>query len=95
MKRRNIKRVIRERLDLYLKSITDLELVDKMKKDILVTGGSIASMLLDEEVKDFDVYFRTRETTLAVSEYYCKLARDNKIAEMWVLHKDMKLCKTV
>ena len=57
MKRRNIKRVIREKLDLYLKNITDLELVDKMKKDILVTGGSIASMLLDEEVKDFDVYF--------------------------------------
>lgn len=95
MKRRNIKRVIREKLDLYLKSITDPILVDKMKKDILVTGGSIASMLLDEEVKDFDVYFRTRETTLAVSEYYCKLARDNKIADMWVLHKDLEFVQDV
>ena len=95
MKRRNIKRVIREKLDLYLKSITDPILVDKMKKDILVTGGSIASMLLDEEVKDFDVYFRTRETTLAVSEYYCKLARDNKIADMWVLHKDLEFVQEV
>lgn len=95
MKRRNIKRVIREKLDLYLKSITDPILVDKMKKDILVTGGSIASMLLDEEIKDFDVYFRTRETTLAVSEYYCKLARDNKIADMWVLHKDLEFVQDV
>ena len=95
MKRRNIKRIIREKLDLYLKSITDPILVDKMKKDILVTGGSIASMLLEEEVKDFDVYFRTRETTLAVSEYYCKLARDNKIADMWVLHKDLEFVQDV
>ena len=95
MKRRNIKRIIREKLDLYLKSIADPILVDKMKKDILVTGGSIASMLLDEEVKDFDVYFRTRETTLAVSEYYCKLARDNKIADMWVLHKDLPFVQDV
>ena len=95
MKRRNIKRVIRTKLDLYLKSITDLELVNKMKKDILVTGGSIASMLLDEEVKDFDIYFRTRETTLAVAEYYCKLARDTKIADMWVLHKDLEFVQEV
>lgn len=89
MKRRNIKRVIRTKLNLYLKSITDPILVQKMKSDILVTGGSIASMLLDEEVKDFDVYFRTRETTLAVAEYYCKIARDEKIADMWVLHKGL------
>ena len=90
MKRRNIQRVIREKLNNYLASITDPVLVDKMKKDILVTGGSIASMLLNEEIKDYDVYFRTRETTLAVAEYYCKIARDEKIADMWVLHKDME-----
>lgn len=90
MKRRNIQRVIREKLNNYLSSITDPVLVEKMKKDILVTGGSIASMLLNEEVKDYDVYFRTRETTLAVAEYYCKIARDEKIADMWVMHKDMK-----
>ena len=90
MKIRNIQRVIREKLNNYLASITDPILVDKMKKDILVTGGSIASMLLNEEVKDYDVYFRTRETTLAFAEYYCKIARDEKIADMWVLHKGMK-----
>ena len=39
MKRRNIQRVIREKLNNYLSSITDTVLVDKMKKDILVTGG--------------------------------------------------------
>lgn len=89
MKRRNIKRVIRTKLDEYLKSITDLTLVDKMKKDILVTGGSIASMLLDEQINDFDVYFKTRETTMEVAEYYCKIAREQKIADMWVLHKDL------
>ena len=90
MKRRNIQRVIREKLNVYMESITDRDLVDIMKKDILVTGGSIASMLLNEEIKDYDVYFRTRETTLAVAEYYCKVARDEKIADMWVLHKDMQ-----
>lgn len=41
-------------------------------RDVMVTGGCIASMLLNEPVNDFDVYFRTYPTTKAVAEYYVK-----------------------
>ena len=95
MKRKNINRIIRQKLDNYFESIADKELVMDMKKDILVTGGSIASMLLNEEVKDYDIYFKTRETTLKVSEYYCRLARENKIADMEVLSKELDFVQNI
>lgn len=95
MKRKNIKKNIREKLNNFFESILDKNLVSDMKKDIIVTGGSIASMLLGEEVKDYDIYFKTRETTLKVAEYYCKIARDNKIAKMYVLHKELPIVKEI
>lgn len=95
MKRKNIKRVIREKLDNYLESITDPIVKSAMKSDIIVTGGSIASLLLNEEVKDYDIYFKTRETTLKVAEYYCNLARENKVAKMYIMHKDMDFVQNI
>ena len=95
MKRKNINRVIREKLDNYFESIGDKSLVMDIKKDILVTGGSIASMLLNEEIKDFDIYFKTRETTLKVAEYYCNLSRLNKIADMEVLTKELDFVQNI
>ena len=38
----------------------------------MITGGAIASMLLNEDVNDFDIYFRDHATTLAVADYYVK-----------------------
>lgn len=95
MKRKNIKNTIKTKLDNYLESITDNDVKLAMKKDIIVTGGSIASLLLGEEVNDYDIYFKTRETALKVAEYYCKLARDNKTAKMYVLYKEMDFVQNV
>ena len=71
-KKKTIAKIIRLKLSDWLKSIDDVELRARLKKDVIVTGGSITSMLLGEEIKDFDVYFRTKETTIAVAEYYCR-----------------------
>jgi hypothetical protein len=95
MKRKNIKRCIREKINNYLATITDINLRDKMKKDIIVTGGSIASMLLNEEVKDYDIYFKTRETTLSVAQYYCELAKTNEITKVEVLHKELEFIQSI
>lgn len=95
MKRKNIKNTIRTKLDNYFESITDKSLVMDMKKDILVTGGSIASMLIGEDVKDYDIYFKTKETTVKVAKYYCNVAKENKIANMYVLTSDSELVKEV
>ncbi len=80
LKAKTIKSVIRRKLDAWLGTITDEALRDKCRKEAVVTGGCIASMLLGEPVNDFDVYFRTKETVRAVADYYVKdfLARKEK-----------------
>jgi hypothetical protein len=83
MKASTIKTVLRNRIDDWLKTITDETLVADIKKDAIVSGGAIASMLLGETINDYDIYFRTLSTTKAVAEYYVSvfntLNKDKKI----------------
>lgn len=69
-KRSGIKKELQEKVGEWIESITDLEVQKLAAKNTIVTGGSIASMLLGEKVNDYDVYFRDKETTLAVAKYY-------------------------
>jgi len=80
MKGKGIKLVLRNKIDHWLSTVEDEELRKKMKRDTIVTGGAIASLLLDEKINDFDVYFKTYETTLAVARYYLKRFQQKKIA---------------
>lgn len=73
MKAKTIRQVLRGKIDDWLESITDEDVRKLAARDTLVTGGAIASMLLKEKVNDYDVYFRTRETAVAVARYYVGL----------------------
>lgn len=42
----------------WLESISDEKLRKEVEENILVSGGSIASMLLREDVNDYDVYLK-------------------------------------
>lgn len=70
MKAKTIKKIIRSKIDLWLASIEDAAVRDLAAKNTIVTGGSIASMLLKEPVNDFDLYFANKETAAAVAKYY-------------------------
>jgi hypothetical protein len=70
MQAKTIRKILRSKLEDWLASITDQSLVGDIKRDVIVTGGSITSMLLGEKVNDYDVYFKTKETTKKVAEYY-------------------------
>ena len=70
LKSKTIKSVIRNKINAWLDTIKDEPLRDACRKEAIVTGGCIASMLLGEDVNDFDVYFRTKGTVLAVAKYY-------------------------
>ncbi len=72
MKSKTIKSVLRRKVDAWADTIKDENLRDACRKEAIVTGGSIASMLLGEEVNDFDIYFRTKETVRKVADYYVK-----------------------
>lgn len=70
MKSKTIKAIIAKKTQDWLKSIEDESVRELAAQNTIVTGGSIASMLLKEKVNDFDLYFRNKETVLAIAKYY-------------------------
>ena len=81
LKAKTIKFVIRNKMKAWLDTIGDDGLRKLCAKEAIVTGGAIASMLLGEEVNDFDVYFRTKSTVKKVAEYYLKEFMEAKKAQ--------------
>jgi hypothetical protein len=71
MNTKTINKVIRKKLADWTSSIDDLSLIKDIERDVIVTGGCIASMLLNEEVNDYDLYFKTKETALKIANFYC------------------------
>lgn len=58
-----------------IKHIDDF--ITKIKKSIIVSGGAITSLFLNEEVNDYDIYFTDNEVIDYIREYF--LIRFNKI----------------
>lgn len=78
MKSKTIKAVIRKKIDDWLASIEDEAVRELAQSGTIVTGGAIASMLLNEKVNDFDIYFKDKATTAAVAKYYVKRFQPQK-----------------
>ena len=70
MKTKTIKTIIRKKIDDLISSVEDESIREIMKNKIIITGGSIASMLLGEKVNDFDIYLRDHDSALAIARYY-------------------------
>lgn len=70
MKSKTIKKIIHAKIEDWLKSIDDVAVRDVASKNTIVTGGAIASMLLNEPVNDYDIYFRTQAAAETVARYY-------------------------
>ncbi len=56
----------------WLLTIENEELRGKIKDSLLVSGGSICSMLLNIEVNDFDVYLKDMDALYLLAEHYTK-----------------------
>lgn len=69
-KTNGIRRHLRSKIEDWVASIDDAELQAAVKRDTIVTGGSLASMLMGDPVNDYDIYFRTMDTAQAVATYY-------------------------
>lgn len=72
MKLNTIKAVLHSKITDWISTIDDTEVAEAARKDTLVSGGAISSMLGGEKVNDYDVYFKTYETTLKIAEYYAR-----------------------
>lgn len=70
MNSKNIKKSLNAKLRDWLKNIDDDEIRGIIQKNTIITGGALVSLLTGEEVNDYDVYFKNRESALKVAQYY-------------------------
>lgn len=70
MQNKTIKRRLALKIEDWLDSITDEQVRQLARRDVIVTGGSIVSMIMGDPIHDYDIYFKTKETTLEVAKYY-------------------------
>lgn len=77
MKTKTINKILTGKFISWTKSIEDEAVRKLVEQNTIITGGSIVSLLLDEEVNDFDIYFRDSATAFAVAEYYVKKLLEN------------------
>lgn len=70
MKGKTIKSNLRWKINDWIKSIEDEDLRKLMQKNVIVTGGSIVSMLLGDQVNDYDIYFRSVNAASQIANYY-------------------------
>lgn len=85
MKKKTINAVISKKVDEWVNSIQDEKVKFLASQHTIVTGGCIASMLLKEQVNDFDVYFTNKETVKAIAEYYVNQFNDANGTDGYVL----------
>jgi len=85
MKKKTINQIIVKKVDKWLATIKDNDLRQECSTNVVVTGGCIASMLLGEEVNDYDIYFTKFETACKVADYYLA----DFLAERTADHYDM------
>lgn len=72
MKIKTINRNIYKKMDSWLSTITAEKLREKIRDNIILTGGSIPSMLLNEPINDYDVYIDNVDVCVALCKYYMK-----------------------
>jgi hypothetical protein len=70
LKKSSVRRVINRKVTDWLSSIEDEKLRELAARDVVVTGGCISSMLMGTKVNDYDIYFKTMDTTEAIARYY-------------------------
>lgn len=79
--------MIKEKLkgftDLLLSSIKDERIREIIKVSSFITGGAVASIMMGEEPRDYDFYFKNQEALDMVLSYYSErwdsTEKDNRL----------------
>jgi len=71
MQTKTIKKVISNKLTQWLTTISDEKLRNEVRENILVSGGSITSLFLNQPVNDYDVYIMNMDVLIKLAKYYC------------------------
>ena len=71
MQTKTIKKIISNKLNEWLSTIENSVLREEVRKNILVSGGSITSLFLNQPVNDYDVYIMDMDVLIRLATYYC------------------------
>ncbi|MGS4345127.1 hypothetical protein ACKUSY_05845 [Myroides odoratus] len=71
MQKKTISKVLTKKLEKWLETITDEKLRKEVRENLLVSGGSITSMFLNEKVNDYDIYIQNIDVLIRLAKYYC------------------------
>jgi len=75
MQRKTIQKVIVKNLEAWLESITDVKLRNRVKPNILLSGGSITSLFQCQDVNDYDIYIKDVNVLWELATYYtCRIS---------------------
>lgn len=94
MKRKGVRLHLVSKVSKWIKSIEDESLRELLihGDEVVVAGGSIVSLLTDEEVNDYDVYIKSVDTLQLLAEYYAnKWNKSGKGKEVIVSRVDDKV----
>lgn len=70
MNSKNIGKSLKAKLDNWVEHIDDPTIKKVVKENAMVSGGALVSLLTNEPVNDYDIYFKTYEACRAVADYY-------------------------
>jgi hypothetical protein len=70
-KRSSIKKILRKKINHWIATLPT-ELVPVARKNTLVCGGAIASLLQGETPNDYDIYFKTQSGAKVFANHYVK-----------------------
>lgn len=72
MNSKNIAKSLKAKIDNWCKHVDDESIVKLIKENALVTGGALVSLLNGEKPNDYDIYFKNKEATLKIAQYYAE-----------------------
>jgi len=91
MRRKTINAILCKKFDDWVASIDSPEVQNRVLHNTIITGGCIPSMLMNEKVNDYDVYFRDFDTAIAVVRHYAykfKSLNPDKVGPMNVITEE-------
>jgi len=86
LNKKNISKHLEGALEQWIKTLP-LSIQHEVRVNSIITGGSITSLLLSEEVHDYDVYFRDSNVALKVAEFY-QAGLANKMRRIYINQRD-------
>jgi len=73
MKRKTINKTLRKKLNHWIEqSGMDDKLQEKVRDNLLVSGGSIANLFMGEAPNDYDIYIQDIDVARELASFYCK-----------------------